>query len=443
MCDTTLQPQAVPAYFHPADHHADWETLASAASVGLVVANISNGPGIVREEQWARALGGVRQAGAEVVGYVDSGYLGLTGLRTRLGSNLIDHWLEQLLADIIMWYRLYGDLLTGIFFDQVAESDDGASVAPVFRRLREHVLQQDPEAVTVLNPGVAVPQAFAGIADILVTFEGRCDDYLSEDPETGYEPLPWRPGPDQTIWHIIHDIPDSVRAAEVVALSRQRGASLLYVTDGVGENPYSTLPSTDIWAASIPAASNWAARPRRREPKRRRRSTSSISATPVVVATVPEGKMISNPSVTRTPPAIEASADFLVPASCRRVFLASRRRDVPRWWTGSTPQIAADWLIENDRLYAYAGSGTDWTWTPSGRVLFEVDGNRARWCLDADREQFGDDADAVFHVSAPGHVEYSDLAVGVSRPGISPKQRPNEGRKALDRGHQRGSSLRA
>ncbi len=129
---------AVPAYFHPYDNAAEWARLAKA-DVGLVVVNISDGPGIVREERWATAFSGVRATGGDVVGYVDTGYLGLTGLRTQRGSTLLDDWLEQVLRDIGTWYRLYGDQVTGIFLDQVAESDDGASLAPVFRRLaRRH-----------------------------------------------------------------------------------------------------------------------------------------------------------------------------------------------------------------------------------------------------------------------------------------------------------------
>lgn len=96
------------------------------------------------------------------------------------------------------------------------------------------------------------------------------------------------------------------------------------------------------------------------------------------------------------------------------MFLASRRRNVPRWWTGSSPQIAADWLIENNRLYAYAGSGTDWTWRPAGHVTFEACGKRSRWCMEADLLGLGDDGDAdvAFHITAPGHREYSEVAIG-------------------------------
>ena len=404
----TLQRQAVPAYFHPDDGAGDWSRLATATSVEVVVANVSDGPGLVREEQWALAFRGARGAGSDVVGYVDTGYLGLTGLRTRLGSIFIDDWIEQILEDVSSWYRLYGDQLTGIFFDQVAESDDGLSIASVFRRLRDDVRALAPGAITVLNPGVAVPPAFAGLADVLVTFEGPCDDYLAEDG--GFEQLSWRPDPELRIWHIVHHTPDAVRAAQVVVLSQRRGADLIYVTDGRGANPYSTLPSDAIWALSALNAG--------RGPTTR---PTGSSQTPFVEQDIPrDGTLISNPRLVRGHRTIEASADFVVPSSCRRLFLASHRRDVPRWWTGSSPQIAADWLIENDRLYEYCGTGTDWTWTPSGQVTFEALGKRARWSVDADRIGFGPDpdadsdadCDAAFHVSAPGHREYSAVATG-------------------------------
>lgn len=143
---------------------------------------------------------------------------------------------------------MYGDRVTGIFFDRAADSNDGASVAPVFRRLRDHVLQLDPGGVTMLNLGMEAPPAFADVADVLVTFEGSCDDYLATGTAAGFEPLSWQPHPTQKIWHIVHHALSPAQAEEVVALSRQRGAGLLYVTDGCGANPYSSLPSECVWA---------------------------------------------------------------------------------------------------------------------------------------------------------------------------------------------------
>jgi hypothetical protein len=413
MNQVTLQRQAVPAYFHPEFDAEEWSRLANA-DVALVVANVADGPGLVREKTWALALDLVRASGAHVVGYVDVGYLGLTGLRTWLGATYIDDWLEQILHDINTWYRLYGDVLTGIFFDQVAESEDGASVAPVFRRLRDHVRMLDPKAVTVLNPGVAIPVSFAGIADVLVTFEGSSDTYLAEQGDLCFEPLSWRPGPDQLIWHIVHHTAGAARATEVVALSRIRGAGLLYVTDGDGDNPYSSLPSTEITVATNSTAGVLPSGPARMRRRRNKKVDPTLEADTQTPEPASNSALISNPTLVRDHSTIEASADFVLPSSCRRVFLASRRRNVPRWWTGSSPQIAADWLVENNRLYAYSGTGTDWTWTPTAQVIFEALGSNARWCLEVDVIGLGQDADvaAVFHVSALGRSEYSEVAVG-------------------------------
>ena len=415
------QRQAVPAYFHPQCDASEWACLTDMRPA-LVVANVADGPGIAREKPWAFALGDVRGTSAHVVGYVDTGYLGLTCLKTRLGSTFIDAWIEQILHDIDSWYRMYGDVVTGIFFDQIAESQDGPSIVPVLRRLRQRVREWDLSAVTVLNAGAAVPSSFAGIADMLVTFEGPCAAYLNEQGADAYEPLTWRPPPDQLIWHIVHDTADPARAAEVVSLSRSRGAGLLYVTDGVGENPYSRLPSLAILAAASSNAGTLPSKTARARRTRQRASASVPPTSPPQAMIDPSRSLINNPTLTRDRNTIEASADFVGPSAAHRVFLASRRRNVPRWWTGSSPQIAADWLIENNRLYAYAGSGTDWTWTPTGQVIFEALGNRTRWRLEADAIGIQDaDADAAFHVSAPGHREYSEVAVGCQ---AAPSSRP-------------------
>ncbi len=410
-----VQRQAVPAYFHPHQDALEWRNLA-AEGVALVVANVADGPGFVRERSWALALREVRAAGAHVVGYVDTGYLGLTGLHTRLGSMFLDNWIEQILHDVNTWYRLYGEVMTGIFFDQVTESEDGASIAHVYRRLCDRVRQLDLDAVIALNAGAPLPASFAGVADILVTFEGPCEAYLGESDgervgEACFEPLNWRPGRHQTIWHIVHHTPNAAQAERVVELSRSRGAGLIYVTDGGGDNPYASLPSPDIWAAS--ASTDASPIP---DPRNMFDLPSGAAADPrdATIDIDPNSMLISDPMLVRDRNTIEASADFVVPSSCRRVFLSSRRRNVPRWWTGSSPQIAADWLIEHNRLYAYAGTGTDWTWRPTGQVIFEALGSRARWRLEAhviglDQDT---DADAAFHVSAPDHREYSEVAIG-------------------------------
>lgn len=301
-----LPPQchAVPAYFHPDDDPEGWAALAHS-SVALVVANVADGPGIVRELPWADALTGVRAGGAHVVGYVDTGYFGLTGLSTRDGSGFLDDWLTQILSDIDDWFALYGDVVTGIFFDQITESEDGMSMAPILRRLRDHVRMHDPDAVVVLNPGVAVPAAFAGLADVLVTFEGTCESYLERGTANAYEPLSWTPADGQLIWHIVHHTPAAL-VDHVVAVSRRRGANLLYVTDGSGANPYTALPTH---TAETPPTGGCGLRPVM--PLGDSRKTTNRGM-PASIGPDPDDSLISKPLLIRTENTIEASAEFVI-----------------------------------------------------------------------------------------------------------------------------------
>ena len=137
--ETRRRRHAVPAYFHPQSRAADWARLAIGRRRARRGEHLRRPGHRPRGEVGNGLRWRASATGGEVVGYVDTGYLGLTGLRTHRGSTLLDDWLEQILREVGTWYRLYGDHLTGIFLDQVAESDDGASLAPVFRRLpRRH-----------------------------------------------------------------------------------------------------------------------------------------------------------------------------------------------------------------------------------------------------------------------------------------------------------------
>ena len=51
--------------------------------------------------------------------------------------------------------------------------------------------------------------------------------------------------------------------------------------------------------------------------------------------------------------------------------------------SGGTSTIGCDYLIDNDTLYKYAGSGTDWTWTAlSGSPAETVSGSTISWTID-------------------------------------------------------------
>ena len=75
-------------------------------------------------------------------------------------------------------------------------------------------------------------------ADTLMTFESSYDTYMNS-----YVPNPgWTPSDSRKIWHIVYKVP-AANAAQVAALSLERGAGLIHITDDTLDNPYDTLPA--------------------------------------------------------------------------------------------------------------------------------------------------------------------------------------------------------
>jgi hypothetical protein len=236
---------ADPAYIDPTSDMADWNTLIGSptAKLGVVVANVLNGPGSTAVAGWTTAIDGAHASGKKILGYVDTGYLGLTGRTTRLGSTAMADWVAQIEQDINAWYNLYGSSIDGIFFDDGYNACGADNEYPaVYHAVNQYEKVNHPGAMTVLNPGTAVPQCYEGTADVLLTFEGSEATYES----SAYQPLGWTPKSPSEIWHIIY----GVTAAEVSLVdetSQTRGAGYVYMTDDVPANPYDTIPS--FWSA--------------------------------------------------------------------------------------------------------------------------------------------------------------------------------------------------
>jgi hypothetical protein len=545
---TIAQQVAVPSYIHPNASPADWGRLASSApgAVGIAVANVINGPDYTPLPEWAAVIHATHANGVPVVGYVDTGYLGTTGLLTRLGSSDAMDWISQIERDVDAWYAFYGDDLSGIFFDQgqnaCGPADSPNIWADLYARLDDYVKARYPGDITVLNPGIVVPQCYQFAADVLVTFEGSYETYLN-----AYTPLSWDPVDPKKIWHIVYGAPTSDQMAEVVALSKTRGAGYVYVTDDVLANPYDRLPADDYWATeqilatqlppvplvppappqvldsveytgttitldwipsvgvsapvvaydiyrdglrvgSTPATAptfvaknltpqtnyqfNVVARDAfgqtsapsaplventdetHGDPPRAARMVAVRSTTytstsltwefqkelrrkppiesvvvlqngkpilrlpgfarsvtvgklapgatyefsvilvdatgdmskpsttlAVTTPTLPPGGTIANVAVVDGPDAITASADFVVPFAFRRVFIATNNPNHTCWATGSEPQLCADFVIENNRLLQYAGSGTDWEWTVVRDAEPVIAGTNYSWSI--------------------------------------------------------------
>jgi hypothetical protein len=266
--DTPLvQHLAVPAYVDPVAAVSSWEQLSASApgAVGIVVANVANGPGTGPNADWAAVIHAARASGSRVLGYVDTGYLGspsfahADGLPTRSGAFGPQAWLSQIEADIDAWYRFYGADLGGVFLDQgtsaCGPTPGSNQFAGAYRTLGDRLQADRPGSLTVLNPGIAVPRCYADAADVLVTFEGSYANYTGTPDVMGqdYEPLGWAPTGADRIWHIVYGAASSEEMRHAMALSRQRGAGYVYVTDAGLPNPFGVLPPADYWSAEVAA----------------------------------------------------------------------------------------------------------------------------------------------------------------------------------------------
>ncbi len=227
------------------------------------MANVANGPGTQPNADWAAVIHSAHASGSRVLGYVDTGYLGspsfahADGLPTRSGAFGPEAWLSQIQADIDAWYRFYGSDLGGIFLDESTSACGPTAgsnrYADAYRTLGDRLRVADPGAVTVLNPGIAVPRCYAAAADVLVTFEGSYANYTGAPDAVGqdFEPLTWTPAGPEQIWHIVYGAISTGEMEHAMDLSRQRGAGYVYVTDAGLPNPFGALPPADYWAAEL------------------------------------------------------------------------------------------------------------------------------------------------------------------------------------------------
>jgi Spherulation-specific family 4 len=239
---------AVPAYFTPGE---EWARLAGARpSVGIAVANAANGPGQY-DPAYAAAVAAASRTGIRVLGYVDTGYLGTTGRPTRSGATDHDAWTAQIAADVDTWYAYYGRAgLAGVFFDAtLAAAGPGNQYVRWYQEIGNEAKRHGRHVFTVDNPGQAPDRAYLSAADVLVTFEGDGAAYRD------WQPPSWQRHVDRArLWHLVYDVPDRAALADTLALSRQRNAGYIYVTDRtLASNPWGALPGNDYWADEVNA----------------------------------------------------------------------------------------------------------------------------------------------------------------------------------------------
>jgi hypothetical protein len=188
--------------------------------------NPASGPGDAVNSDYVAAVKKAQSAYILVLGYVHTSY----GTRP-----LAD--VEAEVAKYDAWYHV-----NGIFVDEVSNS---AALLPYYQALASYI-RATPYQLVMLNPGAVPDQGYLGVGDVVVVFEGNYASYtqLPPLPAWVYSYSPYR------FSHLIYGVPSDAGAPgsiaamrQVVNLSRQRNAGLVYVTNGDLPNPWGTLPS--------------------------------------------------------------------------------------------------------------------------------------------------------------------------------------------------------
>lgn len=199
-----------------------------------------NGPDSAVNAGWTDVIPRATASGKKVLGYVRTGYLGLSFQKftTRLGSSYTSDWVAQIQEDVDQWYRLYPGHMGGIFFDEGwNDCGSGNHNADLYRFITQETKRKYPGAYTVLNPGAPMPQCFEHSADTLLTAEVSFATYTS----SAYADVDWTPSDLRKLWHIVYDVP-SDQVASVAKLALSRNAGMLHITNDVEPNPYDSIP---------------------------------------------------------------------------------------------------------------------------------------------------------------------------------------------------------
>lgn len=250
--DNGGQQIAIASYINPLADPDAWSRLIDypTEKLSILVANVVNGPDVAPDHNWASVIEEAPFRGKMVIGYVRTGYLGISQqqFKTRLGSGKLSDWVAQIERDVDLWYELYGDVIGGIFFDE-GWNDCGPDnvYANLYKYINDYTTRKHPGALPVLNPGSTMPQCFEHTMDTLLTYEMSYDTYIN-----GYIGNDWVAKDLRKIWHIIYNVPES-EVGRVAKLARERGAGLLEITNDIMPNPYDNLPSDSYMKAQMDA----------------------------------------------------------------------------------------------------------------------------------------------------------------------------------------------
>jgi hypothetical protein len=243
----------VPAYFYPGTGGPGgvgdgWAAMAAAAGQIPITAvfNPDSGPQPgSADPNYVAAMTNLEAAGGKAVGYVYTND-GTAPLATVEGE--VSTYISQ-----------YGSLINGVFLD-------GMSLTPgklsYYQSLDSYIKSLNSSLTVIGNPGDpflngVTPGQYLSAADILNIFEGPNTAPVPGAP--GFDAYPYglnwfQSYPSGQFSNTIYNVPTSAAMAADLAKAVQLNAGDVYITDGMGGNPYSQLPS--YWDQEVAAISS-------------------------------------------------------------------------------------------------------------------------------------------------------------------------------------------
>lgn len=204
----------IPAYLPPDEV---MNLVRQSSRKRLIIINPASGPGAGAHSRYRDAARAAQAAGAQVLGYVPTGYGSRDASEIRADIDRYEAWYE----------------VDGIFLDEASSDDEQLG----HYRSLSRAVRASGKRLVVLNPGVVPARGYFDIADIVVTFEGRSASYAD-----ALERMPaWlQEIPRARIGHLVYG---SSRREAIEAVQADAHAGYVYVTSGSLPNPWRTLPA--------------------------------------------------------------------------------------------------------------------------------------------------------------------------------------------------------
>lgn len=231
----------VPAYFK-AGKDSDWDAMLKGVEnyPGLKVTailNPTNGIFTERDKDFADAMLALQKAGGKVIGYV----------ATRYGDG--ERPVTEVTKNVDNYLALYPEI-DGIFLDEMQDKTTRIEFyQAVYKHIKTKKNQAGASLSVVGNPGKFPDAMYAGVADTLVTFEGKENAYLSIDPQPNHTWVYNRANTAQAM--LVHNAISctAMQNALKTADQARTHAGMVYVTDQLFEyttntgNPWAKLPT--------------------------------------------------------------------------------------------------------------------------------------------------------------------------------------------------------